>query len=56
LIDLENLSSEQLQTLGRDAAYRIGTHMAAGDPIESYVSKQQEILRNVQAELERRNK
>ncbi|MFP7170799.1 hypothetical protein [Terribacillus sp. 7520-G] len=56
MIDLETLSAEQLRALGRDAAYRIGTHMAAGDPIELYINQQQEILRNVRAELERRSK
>ncbi|WP_176466550.1 hypothetical protein [Terribacillus saccharophilus] len=56
MIDLKNLSAEQLRELGRDAAYRIGTHTAAGYPIESYINQQQEILRNVRAELERRSK
>ncbi|MGG1595598.1 hypothetical protein [Terribacillus saccharophilus] len=56
MIDLENYSEEELRALGRDAAYRIGTHTASGDPIESYINQQQEILRNVRAELERRSK
>lgn len=56
MIDLENLSEDELRALGRDAAYRIGTHTAGGEPIESYINQQQEILRNVRAELERRSK
>jgi hypothetical protein len=56
LIDFQTLSAEELRALGRDAAYRIGTHTAAGNPIESYINQQQEILRNVRAELERRSK
>ncbi|WP_338754262.1 hypothetical protein [Bacillus sp. FJAT-52991] len=51
---IKSLSVEGLHLLVADAQYRIGSHIAGGDPVDVYVEQQRYILDLVQEELQRR--
>jgi hypothetical protein len=50
-----NISDERLMLLAKDAEYRIGSHVAGGNPVNKYVKRQQDLLTAIQEELGKRN-
>lgn len=52
---LRQLSSGAMYELAKDAEYRIGSHIAGGDPTEEYIKQQRNLLDEIQEELKRRN-
>ena len=51
---IKSLQTEGLLHLIEDAERRIGSHVAGGDPVESYMQHQRYILDLAQEELKRR--
>lgn len=52
---INNLSNESIHTLYEDVTFRIGSHVAGGDPDSNYIKKQQDILSICQDELQKRS-
>jgi hypothetical protein len=52
---IPNISNEGLISLAKDAEYRIGSHVAGGNPVDEYVKRQQDLLTAIQEELNKRN-
>jgi hypothetical protein len=48
---IPNISDEGLMALAKDAEYRIGSHVAGGNPVDEYVKRQQVLLELIQDEL-----
>lgn len=53
---ISNISDQGLMDLAKDAEMRIGSHVAGGNPVSSYVEKQQYLLSLIQNELAKRGK
>lgn len=53
---IKSLSKTGISLLHQDVIYRIGSHMAGGNPDMNYIKQQENILGLIQAELERRNR
>lgn len=53
-MSIPRLTNFQLMDLAKDAEYRIGSHVAGGNPVDEYVERQQKILSLIQDELEKR--
>jgi hypothetical protein len=51
---IPQLSTYSLIQLAKDAEYRIGSHVAGGDPVPEYVERQQSLLTLIQEELVKR--
>jgi hypothetical protein len=52
---IPNISTVGLLSLAKDAEYRIGSHVAGGNPVDEYVERQQALLSAIQDELNKRN-
>jgi hypothetical protein len=53
---IRNLSEDGLYTLYNDATSRIGSHVAGGNVVDSYVEKQRALIVAIEEELTRRQK
>lgn len=53
---IKNLSEDGLFLLYQDATNRIGSHVAGGNVVDSYVEKQRALITAIEEELNRRNK